>query len=458
MRHMLLAAATLIAATLPGLALAQTAAPGAQAAVDARARALEPKLLAWRRDIHQHPELGNRETRTAKLVADHLRKLGFEVHTGVAGTGVVGVLKGGRPGSTVALRADMDALPVEEKNDLPFRSRATGTYEGKTVPVMHACGHDAHVAMLMTTAELLAGMKAELPGTVKFIFQPAEEGPSDFTPDGKRFWGARLMVAEGVMRAGRFGPKVDAVFGLHVFANVPAGRIAWRPGPTLASSDLLKITVEGRQTHGARPWGGIDPIVVGSQIVLGLQTIASRQVEVTKEPSIITIGQFNGGVRNNIIPDQVVLTGTVRAFDEGMQADIHQRIKRTAENIAESAGAKATVEIVRQYPVTINSADLAARMEPTLKRVAGDKDQAGAGWAINDKVTGAEDFSFFDREAPGLFLILGVTPPDQMATAASNHSPQFMVHEPALLQGVRVMSNLTLDYLSGAQQTRQAAR
>jgi amidohydrolase len=440
MKTLLLAGAAVLAVVLPAGAHAQSS------AVDARAKALEPKLIAWRRDIHQHPELGNREVRTSKLVADHLRSLGLEVTTGVAGTGVVGVLKGGRPGPTVALRADMDALPVEEKNDLPFRSRATSTYEGKPVPVMHACGHDTHVAMLMTTAELLAGMKAELPGTVKFIFQPAEEG-SDITPPGKAHSGARQMVAEGVMKG------VDAVFGMHVFAAVPAGRIAWRPGPTLASSDLLKISVEGRQTHGARPWGGVDPIVVGSQIVLGLQTIASRQVEVTKEPSIITIGMFQGGVRNNIIPDRVELTGTVRAFDEGMQADIHARIRRTAENIAEAAGAKATVEIVRQYPVTINNADLAARMEPTLKRVAGPD-----GWAINDKITGAEDFSFYDREAPGLFLILGVTPPDQIATAASNHSPQFMVHEPALIQGVRAMTHLTLDYLSGGRPAGRAAR
>jgi amidohydrolase len=446
MKPWLLAATAVLSLGMAGAAQAQ----GAASSIDARAKALEPKLLAWRRDIHQHPELGNRETRTAKLVADHLRKLGMEVTTGVAGTGVVGVLKGARPGPTVALRADMDALPVEEKNDLPFRSRATSTYEGKTVPVMHACGHDTHVAMLMTTAELLAGMKNELPGTVKFIFQPAEEG-SDITPPGKQWSGARQMVAEGVMK------DVDAIFGMHVFAGVPSGRIAWRPGPTLASSDLLKITVQGRQTHGARPWGGVDPIVVGSQIVLGLQTIASRQVEVTKEPSIITIGQFQGGVRNNIIPDEVVLTGTIRAFDEGMQADIHQRIKRTAEHIAEAAGAKAVVEIKRQYPVTINNGDLTTRMEPTLKRVAGPKDAPGAGWAINDKVTGAEDFSFYDREAPGLFLILGVTPPDQLKTAASNHSPQFMVHEPALLQGVRAMSHVTWDYLSGAQQSRRAA-
>lgn len=445
MKHLLLAGAAVLAVVLPAGAHAQTS------AVDARAKALEPKLLAWRRDIHQHPELGNREVRTAKLVADHLRSLGLEVTTGVAGTGVVGVLKGGRPGPTVALRADMDALPVEEKNDLPFRSRATSTYEGKTVPVMHACGHDTHVAMLMTTAELLAGMKAELPGTVKFIFQPAEEG-SDITPPGKAYSGARQMVAEGVMKG------VDAVFGMHVFAGLPAGRIAWRAGPTFASSDLLKITIDGRQTHGARPWGGVDPIVVGSQIVLGLQTIASRQVEVTKEPSIITIGMFQGGVRNNIIPDQVVLTGTVRAFDEGMQTDIHARIKRTAENIAEAAGAKATVEITRQYPVTVNHGELTARMEPTLKRVAGAPAQAGGGWVIGDKVTGSEDFSFYDREAPGLFVQMGVSPPDKVKGAASNHSPQFMVDESALVQGVRVMSHLTLDYLSAPQRTRQAAR
>jgi amidohydrolase len=281
-----------------GQASAQSAPAGAglQAEIDRRARALEPKLLAWRRDIHQHPELGNTETRTAGLVAAHLRSLGLTVKTGVAKTGVVATLKGGRPGPTVALRADMDGLPVKEEVALPFASRATGTYQGRTVPVMHACGHDAHVAILLATAELLAGMKDQLSGEVRFIFQPAEEGPSDFEPDGKRFWGAKQMVDEGVMQG------VDAVFGLHVFSRLPAGRLVWRPGPTLASSDLLKITVEGKQTHGAAPWAGIDPIVVGSQIVLGLQTIASRQVEVTKQPSIVTIGQFNGGAATTSYP------------------------------------------------------------------------------------------------------------------------------------------------------------
>ncbi len=448
MKRLLTAGAAALAIALPGIAAAQSS------AVDARAKALEPKLLAWRRDIHQHPELGNTEVRTSRLVAEHLRKLGMEVTTGVAGTGVVGVLKGGRPGATVALRADMDALPVEEKNALPFRSRATGTYEGKTVPVMHACGHDTHVAILLATAELLAGMKPELPGTVKFIFQPAEEGPSDFTPDGKRFWGGRAMVDAGVMDAGRFGPKVDAVFGLHAFARQPAGKLLWRSGPELASTDNLHITIRGKQTHGAIPWAGVDPIVVASQVVLGLQTIPSRQMEVTKEPSIVTIGQFNGGARNNIIPDQVELAGTIRAYDARMQDDIHMRVKRTAENIAEASGATADVRIVRMYPATVNDPGLTERMGPTLKRVAG----SDTGWGVADKSTGAEDFSFFANKAPGLFVILGVTPPDQLATAAANHSPQFFVDESALLQGVRAMSHLTLDYLSGAQQSRQAAR
>jgi amidohydrolase len=432
------AAVALGSALLAGGAQAQSS---LAADIDARAQAIEPKLIAWRRDLHQHPELGNMEMRTAKIAADHLRKLGYEVKTGVAGTGVVGVLKGGRPGPVVALRADMDALPVKEDNDLPFRSKATGTYQGKTVPIMHACGHDTHVAILMAAAEILAGMKDRLPGTVKIIFQPAEEGPSDFEPDGKRVWGAKLMVDQGVME----GPKVDAIFGLHVFAGAPSGTIGWRPGPVMASSDLLRINVQGRQTHGARPWAGVDPIVVGSQIVMGLQTIQSRQVEVTKEPSIVTIGSFNAGVRNNIIPDRAEMQGTVRTFDAGMQDDIHKRIERTATMIAESAGAKAEVQIIKQYPPTANDPALTERMAPTLKRVAGE-----GRWAISDKVTGAEDFAFYGEKAPALFVFLGVTPPDQVKTAAANHSPLFFADEAALPTGVRALAHLTLDYMEGA--------
>jgi amidohydrolase len=406
---------------------------------DARISAIGQKLIAWRRDIHANPELGNAEIRTSKLVAAHLKKLGLEVRTGVAGTGVVGVLKGGKPGPVVALRADMDGLPVQEQTGLPFASKASGTYRGNTVPVMHACGHDAHTAMLMATAEVLAAMRADLAGQVVFLFQPAEEGPSDFDPDGVRTWGAKLMVSQGALDS----PKVDVVFGLHVFAGQPAGQISWRTGPTMASSDLLRIKISGRQTHGARPWAGIDPIVVASQVVLGLQTIASRQVEVTKEPSIITVGQIHGGVRNNIIPDAVELEGTIRTFDGEMQNDIHGRVQRTAEKIAESAGARADVSIVRQYGVTSNHTALTAQMAPTLMRVAGE-----GRWRANaDKVTGSEDFSEFGKRVPAFFFFLGITPPDRLTTAAANHSPQFYIDESALPTGVRALTQLTLDYL-----------
>lgn len=310
--------------------------------IDQRAKAIEDKLIAWRRDIHQHPELGNQETRTAKLVADHLRALGMEVKTGVAGTGVVALLKGGKPGPVVALRADMDALPVKEQVDVPFASQAKGTYLGKEVDVMHACGHDAHTAILMATAEVLAGMKDQLPGSVKFIFQPAEESPADFEPDGKKIWGAKMMVQEGVLD----NPKVDAIFGLHVSSSYPVGKLSWRSGPAMAAADQFWIDVTGKQTHGARPWSGIDPIVVSSQIILGLQTIPSRQINSMLEPAVITVGAIHGGNRMNIVPDSVAMTGTIRTYDEGMKKDIHQRIARTATQIAQSAGAKADVRVV----------------------------------------------------------------------------------------------------------------
>src|SRR6266850_674927 len=314
------------------------------AEIDRRAAQVEGKVVEWRRDIHAHPELSNREVRTAQVVAEHLRALGLEVRTGVAHNGVVGVLRGGRPGPVVALRADMDALPVTEEVDVPFASKVRTQYNGQDVGVMHACGHDAHVAILMGVAEVLAGMRRDLPGTVKFIFQPAEEG----VPSGED-GGAEMMIAEGALD----DPKPGAIFGLHVFPY-PAGQIRYRPGGTMAAADGLRIVVHGRQTHGALPWAGVDPIVVASQIVLGLETIVSRQVDITAAPAVVTIGAINGGVRNNIIPDSVVMIGTIRTFDPAVQRDIHERVRRTAESIAQSAGATAQVTIEPGVPVTYN--------------------------------------------------------------------------------------------------------
>ncbi|WP_343499575.1 amidohydrolase [Achromobacter denitrificans] len=418
--------------------------PALAAQIDQRARAIEDKLIAWRRDIHQHPELGNQETRTAKLVADHLRALGMDVKTGVAGTGVVAVLKGGKPGPVVALRADMDALPVKEQVDVPYASKAKGTYLGKEVDVMHACGHDAHTAILMATAEVLAGMKDELPGSVKFIFQPAEESPADFEPDGKKIWGAKMMVQEGVLEQ----PKVDAIFGLHVSSAYPAGKLSWRNGPAMAAADQFWIDVTGKQTHGARPWSGIDPIVVSSQIILGLQTIPSRQINSMLEPAVITVGAIHGGNRMNIVPDSVAMTGTIRTYDEGMKKDIHQRIARTADMIAQSAGAKADVRVVELYNATVNHPELTEKMGPTLRRVAGD-----GNYGLQPKSTASEDFSFYQEKVPGMFFYLGVTPKDtDVEKAAPNHSPRFYVDESGLINGVRALSNLAVDYMAGARQ------
>lgn len=418
--------------------------PALAAQIDQRARAIEDKLIAWRRDIHQHPELGNQETRTAKLVADHLRALGMDVKTGVAGTGVVAVLKGGKPGPVVALRADMDALPVKEQVDVPYASKAKGTYLGKEVDVMHACGHDAHTAILMATAEVLAGMKDERPGSVKFIFQPAEESPADFEPDGKKIWGAKMMVQEGVLEQ----PKVDAIFGLHVSSAYPAGKLSWRSGPAMAAADQFWIDVTGKQTHGARPWSGIDPIVVSSQIILGLQTIPSRQINSMLEPAVITVGAIHGGNRMNIVPDSVAMTGTIRTYDEGMKKDIHQRIARTADMIAQSAGAKADVRVVELYNATVNHPELTEKMGPTLRRVAGD-----GNYGLQPKSTASEDFSFYQEKVPGMFFYLGVTPKDtDVEKAAPNHSPRFYVDESGLINGVRALSNLAVDYMAGARQ------
>ena len=405
---------------------------GAQ--VDARAAALESRVIAWRRDLHQHPELSNREVRTAGVVAGHLQALGLRVQTGVAHTGVVGLLDSGRPGPVIALRADMDALPVTEQVDLPFASRTRANFNGQEVGVIHACGHDCHVAILMGVADLLAGMEQQLSGSIKFIFQPAEEGP----PPGEE-GGAALMIRQGVLE----NPKPEVIFGLHVFAGVEAGTIAYRPGPAMASSDRIRVTVTGRQTHGALPWRGVDPIVISSQIVLGLQTIVSRQVDVSLEPAVVSIGAIKGGVRDNIIPDAVEMLGTVRTFNEEMRADIHARIRNTVEMIARSAGAAAQVHFDNAYPVTVNDVPLTERMVPTLQRVAG-ADKVFVG----QKITGYEDFSFYQQKIPGFFYFLGITPRGtDRKQSAPNHSPRFFVDESALVLGVRSLAHLTLDYM-----------
>src|SRR5688572_2453024 len=358
------------------------------AEVDRRVATTMPKVVAWRRDIHANPELGNRETRTAKLVADHLRALGMEVKTGVAHTGVVGVLRGGKPGPVVALRADMDALPVTELVDLPFASKVRTTYNGQEVGVMHACGHDNHVAILMGAAEVLAGMRKDLPGTVKFIFQPAEEG----APDGEE-GGAALMIKEGVMN----DPAPVVIFGLHVGPD-SVGLLGYSPRGAMAASDRLRIVVRGKQTHGAMPWGGVDPIVASAQIITALQTITSRQMDVSQAPSIVTIGMINGGIRNNIIPDSVVMIGTVRTLDRGHRTEIHRRITLTAQRAAESIGATAAVDIALGYPVTWNDPALAEKMAPTLKRVNKGRAQ------VTPPSLGAEDFSYFQEKIPGFYF------------------------------------------------------
>jgi amidohydrolase len=409
-----------------------------EAAVRTRASTVEEKVIAWRRDIHQHPELGDQEARTSRLVAEHLQRLGLEVRTGVGRTGVVGVLKGGKPGRTVALRADMDALPVKEPEGLPFASKARQPYLGKEVDLMHACGHDAHTAMLMGVAEVLSGLKDELPGTVLFIFQPAEEGPSLFTPASGQIWGARLMLEQGAFK----DPKPDAVFGLHVMPG-PLGQISYRSGATAASSDDLGITVTGQQGHGGMPWNTIDPVTTSALVISGLQTVVSRRANLTQSPAVVTLGTINGGTRANIVPESVTMTGTIRTYDEGVRAQVARDVKLTAEKIAESSGAKAEVRITPMYATTVNDPALAAAMAPALKRAAD-------GNVVECPLAGAsEDFSFYAQAVPGLYVFLGVTPKDQdPAKAAPNHSPKFFVDEGALVVGVRTMGTLAVNFLS----------
>jgi len=395
----------------------------------------ESKVIEWRRHLHQNPELGNREFETAKYIEKHLRALGLAVETGIAHTGLVGFLKGGKPGPTVALRADMDALPVTERTDVPFASKARTTYQGKDVGVMHACGHDTHVAMLMGAAEVLAGLRDELAGNVLFIFQPAEEG----APDNEE-GGAELMLKEGIFKK----YKPDVAFGQHVTSSLPAGVVGYRSGPLMAAADEFRITINGHQTHGSRPWGGVDPIVAAAQVVMGTQAIVSRQIDITKEPAVISYGLIDGGVRNNIIPDSVYLNGTIRNFDMDNRTEIFKRLKSTAELIAESSGASADVEILEGYPVTINNAELTEMALPILRSVAGDKRVIEI-----PKVTGAEDFSYFANEVPGFYYFLGVTPEGQdPSKAPSNHSPLFYVDESALRKGTEALTLLTLDYMA----------
>jgi len=407
--------------------------------LDSAANQVAPKVIEWRRDLHQHPELSNREVRTSEIVAKRLRALGIEVKTGIAVTGVAGLLRGALPGPTIGLRADMDALPVTEQVDLPFKSTVTAEYRGDKVGVMHACGHDAHVAMMLGIAEVLAGMRDKLRGQVLFIFQPAEEGP----PEGET-GGASRMLAEGLFDIAR----PEAVFGMHVIASLPTGVVGYRSGPMMAGSDSFTIKVTGRQTHGASPWAGIDPVVAASQIVTGLQTIVSRQVDITAIPAVISIGAIKGGVRYNIIPDSVEMLGTIRTFDKGVRADVLQRMDRTVKNIAAASGASATLSVRdNPNPPVINDPALTQQSLPSLERTVG-KDNV----RVISLQTTAEDFSFYGEKVPSLFFWVGITPPDRdPATVAFNHSPQFYVDEAGMAVGTRAMLAVATDYLQRAR-------
>ncbi|MCW8879018.1 MAG: amidohydrolase [Kangiellaceae bacterium] len=398
---------------------------------------VESKVIDWRRHFHQFPELSNREFKTAEKVAAHLKSLGLEVETGVAHTGVVAILKGGLPGKTIALRADMDALPVTERVDLPFASKVKTTYAGQEVGVMHACGHDAHTAILMGVAEVLVQVKNEIPGTVKFIFQPAEEG----APEGEE-GGAELMVKQGVLKS----PDVDAIFGLHISSQIQVGMIGYRPGGLMASVDDFRIKIKGKQTHGSAPWNGVDPIVISAQIINSLQTIVSRQLQLTKQAAVVTIGSIHGGVRSNIIPEEVEMIGTIRALDKDMRQQIHKKIRNIATGIAESMGAEAVVEIPMStsYPITYNTPKLVQQMLPTMQRQAGENKVI-----IMDAITGAEDFAFFAEEIPGFYFFLGGRSESISAKdAPPHHTPDFKIDESGMKLGVKTLANMALDYLS----------
>jgi amidohydrolase len=408
--------------------------PKLQAKLDQEALAIEKKVIEWRRHIHQNPELSNREFKTGAYIADHLRKLGLEVQHPVAKTGVLGILRTGKPGPVIALRADIDALPVTERNSLPFASKVTTTFNGQETGVMHACGHDSHVAILMGVAEILVRNKNDLKGTIKFLFQPAEEG----APAGEE-GGADLMVKEGLLE----NPNVDVIFGLHIQSISPIGRITYRPAGLMAASDWFSIKVKGRQSHGSAPWMGVDPIVVSAQIINGLQTIISRQTELTREAAVITVGRMQAGIRENIIPEEAFMAGTIRTLDEAMQEKIHEKIRLTATKIAESAGATAEVSIEKKTPVTFNDPALTEKMVASLRKAAGPENVI----RIN-AVTGAEDFAFYQKKVPGFFFFVGAMPPDQeMSRVPAHHTPDFMIDERAFLTGIKAMLNVTVDYM-----------
>jgi amidohydrolase len=399
------------------------------------AEKIESKCVAWRRDFHENPELGNREFRTSKIIAEHLKKLGIEVKEGVAKTGVVGILKGGKPGPCIALRADMDALPLVERVKIPFASQKKTTYNGQEVGVMHACGHDSHVAILMSVAEVLTGLKNEIKRTIKFIFQPAEEGP----PDGEE-GGAALMVKEGVMS----NPKVDVIFGLHISSEIEVGKIEYKPGSFMAAADWFSIKVKGKGSHGSQPWKGIDPIQISAQIMEGLQNIVSRQSDLTKAPVVITVGKIHGGVRQNIISEKCVMDGTIRTLDTEMQKEVHEKIKLTATKIAEASGATAEVTIDNKTLITYNNPDLVKKMIPSLESAAGVGNAYETIWR-----TGAEDFSYYGTLAPAFFFYLGGKPKGQNPkTAAPHHTPDFYIDDSGLKTGIRAFCDLVFDYMN----------
>ncbi len=403
--------------------------------IEKLAQNVEPKVIAWRHDIHQYPELSNREFKTAEKIAAHLESLGMEVQTGVAHTGVVGLLKGGKPGPVVALRADIDALPVVERVDIPWASKVKTKYNDLDVGVMHACGHDTHTAILMGVAEVLTELKSELRGTVKFIFQPAEEG----APVGEE-GGAELMIKEGVLKS----PDVDAIFGLHIWSGFEVGTISYKPGGILAAANSFEVRIKGKQTHGSTPWTGIDPIVTATQIVNNLQTIVSRSLPLTEEGAVVSIGRISGGVRSNIIPEEVYMEGTIRALDMDMQETIFKRMEEIVEYTAKSNGAEAELIIRPGYPVTYNDPALTASVVSTLNATAGEENVH-----LMKAITGAEDFSFFQKEVPGFFFMLGGMPKGQdPATAAPHHTPDFYVDDSSMLLGIKTLSQLTVDYMN----------